>query len=249
MATAKRIFAAASTSSFQKRSTPLYYLDLNAVSPRSAREMETLFQAVSTKIRLVDGGIIGGPPRSKDPSDSSAEWSVPSMPLSGPHPLAEAQPGGKELAALLNTEHISNDIGAASGLKMCFASLTKGFTSLAIQSFTTAHRLGVLPELKQNLSKFSPKSLELAEKGVTGMPPKAYRWVREMQEIGATFAEDGGFESDENIFASVANVYDLVAHETELGQETTEVRNRGKTAEDVAMCMSEGIEKRKLKTE
>lgn len=132
---------------------------------------------------------------------------------------------------------------------MCFASLTKGFTALAIQSFTTAHRLNVLPELQEHLQQYSPKSLELAQRGIVGMPPKAYRWVREMEEIAETHEADGGYHHNESIFQAVARVYDLVANGTVLGDEVTEKRVNGKTPEDVARCMSEGIEKRKLKTE
>lgn len=69
-----------------------------------------------------------------------------------------------------------------------------------------------------------------------------------MEEIGDTFAADGGFTDEENIFSGVSKTYDLVANGTELGKEKTEQRVRGKTAEDVALLMSEGIEKRKLKT-
>lgn len=247
-ATAERILNASASSSFKKRSSPLYYLDLNAISPKSAREIASVFEPASSKIRLIDGGIIGGPPKPKDASNVSGEWQRPSIPVSGPHDLAEAPAAGAQLAKLLNTRHISPDIGGASGLKMCFASLTKGFTALAIQSFTTAHKLGVLPELKDHLSTYNPKTLEMT-KSLTTMPPKAYRWVREMQEIGDTFAADGGFEEQERIFGAIANVYDLVAHDTDLGLEKTEDRKRGTSGEDVAQLMAEGIEKRKMKTD
>jgi hypothetical protein len=30
---------------------------------------------------------------------------------------------------------------------------------------------------------------------LVSMPPKAYRWVHEMMEMGETVADDGGFES------------------------------------------------------
>lgn len=248
LATAQRIFDASSSPSFKQRTSPLYYLDLNAVSPRSAREIEALFSQVSGQVRLIDGAIIGGPPRPKDDSKSGGEWYRPSVPLSGPHKLSDVTAAGAQLAELLNTKHISADIGGASGLKMCFASLTKGFTALAIQSFTTAHRLGVTTELQEHLSNYSPKTLELT-KGITTMPPKAYRWVREMQEISATFHEDGGFDEDEDIFGGIAGVYDLVANGTDLGLEKTEDRKRGMDREDVAKLMSEGIEKRKMKTD
>ncbi|GAB7343973.1 hypothetical protein MBLNU457_1910t2 [Dothideomycetes sp. NU457] len=248
LATARRILDVSSSPSFKRRTAPLYYLDLNAVSPRSAREIEELFSQASGQIRLIDGAIIGGPPRPKDDSNIKGEWYCPSLPISGPHKLSDMTPAGAQLAKVLNTKHISPDIGGASGLKMCFASLTKGFTALAIQSFTTAHRLGVTTELQEHFSSYSPKTLELT-RTLTTMPPKAYRWVREMQEISATFHEDGGFDKDEDIFGGIAGVYDLVANGTDLGLEKTEDRKRGMDREDVARLMSEGIEKRKLKTD
>lgn len=249
---AQRILTVSSLPSFRARERPLYYLDLNAISPRSAREIEELFKPESERLRFIDGGIIGGPPKLSDnsePSDDPRSWIRPSIPMSGPYPLSEAQPSGAHLADVLNSNHIASEIGQASGLKMCFASLTKGMTALAIQSFTTAHRLGVVTELQNHLEHYSPKTLALAHNGLTGMPPKAYRWVREMAEIGDTFAEDGGFNADENIFSAVSKTYDLVAYGTELGNEKTGARVRGKTAEDVAALMSGGIDKRKVKTE
>lgn len=258
VSTAKRILDASSLPSFQKRITPLYYLDLNAISPRTAREIAQLLRPAGDGIRFLDGGIIGGPPRPNDdsassPSSSSSSmtpqsWTRPSIPVSGPYPIGDAQHSGAHLADVLNIQHISGDVGPASGLKMCFASLTKGMTALAIQSFTTAHRLNVLPHLQSHLEHYSPKTLELANKGVVGMPPKAYRWVKEMEEIAATFAEDGGFEG-ENVFGGIAGTYDLVANGTELGKEKTGQRERGTTAEDVAGLMSEGVERRKVKTD
>ena len=79
------------------------------------------------------------------------------------------------------------------------------------------------------------------------MPPKAYRWVREMEEIAETFEADGGFQEAESIFRPIAQVYELVANGTELGKEVTEDRKRGKTVEDVALLMSEGTARRKEK--
>ena len=82
-----------------------------------------------------------------------------------------------------------------------------------------------------------------------GMCPKAYRWVREMEEIAETFEADGGFDGTESMFRPIAEVYELVANGTDLGKETTEDRRRGKTLDDVAKLMSEGTERRKVKTD
>ena len=107
--------------------------------------------------------------------------------------------------------------------------------------------LGVIDELRAHLDEFSPGVRARAEIGMTGMPPKAYRWVAEMNEIAATFEADGGFSENESIFRPIAHVYDFVANGTELGKETVENRQRGKSADDVANLMLEGAEKRKLK--
>jgi len=132
---------------------------------------------------------------------------------------------GKHLADTLNLNHISNDIGSASGLKCCFASTSKGFTALCIQAFTTANALGVLPLLQEELGARMP-GLAKATKGLTSMPPKAYRWVREMEEIAQTHADEvgfkGGSDGSKGVFGEIAEVYRSVAEDTVLGQEKTE---------------------------
>ncbi len=74
---------------------------------------------------------------------------------------------------------------------MCYASTTKGLTAIAVQSYATAHRLGVLGELRRELGAGAAR----AERSLVSMPPKAYRWVREMEEIALTFEEEGGFSA------------------------------------------------------
>ncbi|KAI9817880.1 MAG: hypothetical protein M1827_000999 [Pycnora praestabilis] len=243
LSTAQRIVTAAQKIN-RERTSPLYYIDLNAISPRSATEIADLFKPVPS-IRFIDGGIIGPAPKLKP--DTDHQWTKPSLVVSGEHELRDAGTSGSHLQEVLNVKHIALTIGPASGLKMCFASTTKGFTAIAIQSFTTAHRLGVLDELKGHLKEYSPKTRELAEKGLVSMPPKAYRWIREMEEIADTLHEEGGFARD--MFQGVSDVYRVVADDSELGKERTENRVRGKTAEDVARAMSEGIDRKKVKTE
>ena len=48
------------------------------------------------------------------------------------------------------------------------------------------------------------------------MAPKAYRWVREMEEISKTHIEEGGF--DPELFLGAAGVYRSVADDTVLGR-------------------------------
>jgi len=239
-ATAERIIAAHNSIPTRAASNPLYFLDLNAIAPSTALATASAFASRAQEIRFVDGGIIGGPPK----LDSSSEtWSRPSICLSGPSSLASAPKSGSHLAELLNTRHVGDDVGTASGLKCCFASLTKGFTALAIQSFSTADKLGVLPQLQDYIGKHNAKNNEAAKRGLTSMPPKAGRWVEEMREIGKTFSEEGGW-SEANIFSQVAEVYEFVSQGTELGQEQTEKRVRGRTVEDVVKAIGEGMEKK-----
>ena len=185
--TAERIHTASRAVS--KKDRPLYYLDLNAVAPRTARQTAALFE-MDPNVRLIDGGIIGGVPYPKTVDyGTPPEWHCPNLLVSGPYKVPDEQ-----LAKILNIDHMGDAIGAATGLKMCFAVTTKGFVSLAIQSFTTAYNLGVLPQLQAYLDRYNPSTLKLAEKGLVTMPPKAYRWVHEMLEIAETMADDGGFE-------------------------------------------------------
>lgn len=244
-ATAKRIISAIKDKP-KERENPLYFLDLNALSPRSAASIASLFD--SSPIRFIDGGIIGGAPTQSNPSDPTSAWSYrPSIPASGPHALQDAPVSGGKLATVLNMRHIAPTIGSASGLKMCFASMNKGFCAIAIQAFTTANTLGVLPELQSHLKEYSPKTGELADRALVGMPPKAYRWVHEMVEIANTFSDEGGF--DKNIFLGASAVYKTVAEDTLLGEEKTGNRKRGRTVEDVAELMVEGMTKKKKKAE
>ena len=139
--------------------------------------------------------------------------------MSGSTRIKDVLKDGAELETVLNVKHIAPDIGSASGLKMCFASLTKGLTALAIQSFTTANCLGVLPELQSHLEAYSPKTGELTVRGLMGMQKKAYRWVDEMREIADTFDKDGDFagSSQHRIFEGIGDVYKVIAQKTNLG--------------------------------
>ncbi|KAI1276207.1 6-phosphogluconate dehydrogenase [Xylaria sp. FL0933] len=247
-ATAQRVVDAV-TGPF-RRSEPLYFADLNAAAPSTVKTIAALFEQTRGQVRFIDGAIIGGPPAPKPSggsAEAAAEWNVPSIPVSGPHKISAIPEYGEKLAATLNVRHVSDDIGVASGLKMCFASLTKGFTSLAIQSFTTAKRLGVLDELQNELQGLVPGHWAAAQRGVIGMAPKAYRWVKEMEEIALTFDEEGGFPQD--LFRGVADVYRAVAEDTVLGKEKVGKRKRGTDVHDMAAAMAEGLENKKKKND
>ncbi|PTD09190.1 hypothetical protein FCULG_00008519 [Fusarium culmorum] len=239
-ATAARIVKAVKDSGSEKE---LYLVDLNAVAPSTIKSIAAFVKQENVPIRFVDGSILGRPPKLTASSDAEAKsssstefsnWYRPSIPISGPDSLTSL-PHGERLISVLNM----------NGLKMCFASLTKGFTAIATQSFTTAHNLGVLDALKEALGTLCPSVLATAENGVPGMPPKAYRWVREMEEIALTFNEEAGW--DKGMFEGAASVYRDIAEDEVLGQEKVGKRKRGTTVDDVAAAAAEGLQKKKKK--
>jgi hypothetical protein len=221
----------------------------NTKTPSRTRSRSTSFPFLNNSepesppipLPSLDGGIIGGPPSLQN----DGTWKKPSIVISGPK-LTQYLP--TSLISVLNIKDLGEKIGPASALKSCFASLSKGFTALSILSYTTAHTAGVLPQLQEELAAFTPDMKRAAEAGLTRMPPKAYRWVEEMRQIGETFAEEGGFGpglGGQDMFNGVSEVFDLVSRDTVLGAEKTENRKKGRTAEDVAGCVSEGIRKRR----
>lgn len=147
----------------------------------------------------------------------------------------------------MNVKVISDQIGAASTLKSCFAGLSKGLCALGIATYTTAHTAGVLPELQSHLADLYPAIHGVVEKSITTMPPKAYRWVDEMKHIGETLADEGNLPAGQSMFSGVSGLYKVVADDTVLGQEVTGKRKRGTTVEDVAEAIKTGIEEKKLK--
>lgn len=223
------------------RAPALTYFDLNAVSPMRSAQVGKVLDDVG--VRYIDGGIIGGPPSLKE----DGEWKKPSIVLSGPA-LADACGGdariADELAALLNIRHLGAELGLASGLKMCFASMTKGLTAISLLSFSTASRLGVVGPLREHLAEYAPAVGGAAEKGLVGCQTKAYRWVAEMEEIAETFDEVGGWGGGEggkygNMFKGAADVYRTIDHETDLGS------NKRKAAEEIAETLGVALKRRR----
>lgn len=235
----------------QEKGEPLYFVELNAVAPSTSRTIAALFDEAARlgEARFLDGAIIGGPPApvaaagtGSTSSETPQEWRVPLVPTSGPHQLSDAPHFGAALSSALNVRHVGPDVGRASGLKMCFASLSKGQTAIAVQAFATASRLGVLDELRAAMGS---EQVARIDRSLVAVPPKAYRFVREMEEIARTHREEGGFGGD--MFGGAAEVYRAVAEDTVLGREKVGQRKRGLTAEDVAAAVAEGLERKRKK--
>jgi 3-hydroxyisobutyrate dehydrogenase-like beta-hydroxyacid dehydrogenase len=169
------------------------YVDCNAVSPDTVQRVAAIVEPTGAK--FVDGGIIGGPPR---PGYSPAIYA------SGPAVAATAvlRDWG------IDWRCIDGPIGAASGLKMSYAGITKGTTAIAAAMLLGAARFGCGEALIAELSKSQPDMLKRMRSSIPTMYDKAYRWVAEMEEI-AEF--HGPNKPAADMYAAIARLYERLA--------------------------------------
>ena len=167
--------------------------DLNAVSPATARELHALL--ADAGLELVDGSISGGPP--------NADYRT-RVYLSGPR--------ARELAAAappwLEPRVVGGEIGLASAVKMCTASVYKGFSALLAHALVTAEASGVLPHVLDDLHDSFPRQLDRAARLVGVSATKAERYVAEMEEIARTQAAAG---LPAALFEGIAEAYARIA--------------------------------------
>ena len=154
------------------RAAQVVFADCNAVSPATVQAIAASLPGV----RVVDVGIIGGPPKADD---------------AGPRLYAS----GAEAAGLLplrdhgiDWRPIDGGIGAASALKLSYAGITKGLTALGSAMALGAAQFdgkgaGAAEALRAELAASQPDVLRYLQRSVPDMFTKAYRWVAEMEEI------------------------------------------------------------------
>jgi 3-hydroxyisobutyrate dehydrogenase-like beta-hydroxyacid dehydrogenase len=201
--------------------TPVY-VDCNAVSAKTMQRIAGII--APTGGTLVDVGIIGPPP---------AKGAATKFYASGPK--APSFDGLK--AHGLDVRWCGDAIGDASTLKMCYGGLTKGLQALATTLMISAQHAGIGPAFEAELKDSQQALLGWLDRSLPRMPPKAYRWVAEMEEGAATF-EAAGLPGEMMIGA--ARLYDWIA-QTPLGKETVEDRslgtNREAMIEQLAACL------------
>lgn len=193
--------------------TPLF-ADCNATAPQTAHVMNELITKAGGC--FVDAAIIGPPPR----GTAAARLYV-----SGPQ--------ASQLAALgvsnITVRVVSERIGDASAIKMCYGAMTKGAVALSVESLIAADKLGVGQALMQEMRESRAESWGWLSAALPAMPPKAYRWVPEMLEIASTF-EALGMTPD--MLKGAADMYRMVTA-TPLGHEAPEERDPNRTVEQV----------------
>ena len=193
-----------------------YFADCNATSPQTAETMDAIVTRAGG--RFIDGSIIGGPPGRGAP---------PRLYVSGPDAHVMSELDGKGIVV----RPIGDAIGRASGIKMCYAAMTKGTSALHVALLTAAEALGLSEELAAELSSSQPQAYQRMETQLPSLPANAFRWIGEMEEIAATFDHVGvtpGFHQ------GAAEVFRLLS-QTPFAKEAPETVDRDRTlAETIA---------------
>ena len=153
------------------------YVDGNAVSPATAREIGGIVEKGGAT--FVDGGIIGPPPV----KPGSTRFYVSGT-------------GADRIAALLTAGPLQAIVvpggsGAASAVKMAYASWTKGSAALLLAVSAMASAEGVEDSLVAEWKISQPDLSARAESAAKGNAKKAWRFIGEMEEIAATYAAAG----------------------------------------------------------
>jgi 3-hydroxyisobutyrate dehydrogenase-like beta-hydroxyacid dehydrogenase len=196
------------------------FADCNAVAPATKHAMDAAVREVGAA--FVDAAIIGPPPRGKG---------AIRLYVSGPHagmllPLAHET---------ISVRVVSDRIGDAAAVKMCYGAVTKGAIALLTEMLIVARRLGVADTLDAELAGSQAAIREWILRNLTNMPPKAYRWVPETNEIAATFAHAG---LTPRIMQGAADIYEFIAASA-LGKESPEqARERARSGPEVISTLA-----------
>ena len=200
--------------------TELLFAECNAIAPELSKAMGGVLQGAGA--RYVDASIIGGPPRN---------GSSPRIYVSGDNATEFEQL--RDFG--LDVRNLGPQLGRASGIKMCYAAMTKGTTALHAELLIAAEKLGLTKELMAEFNGSQPAVVQRMEGWVPGMPAKSRRWISEMEQIEATFQELG---LTPNIFKGVADMYRMIG-DTPLGDENPESRDKARNLVETIRLIAE----------
>lgn len=159
------------------------YVEANAISPDRSQEIAALLTAGGATV--VDGGIVGPPPRRPDTSRlyvSGADDAVSRV-----HSLFTG--------TTLTPVAVPGPVGAASALKLAFATYNKVSTLLAAHAHALARRHGVDTQLRELAAAVLPGTAFAAPERLLSAGQRAWRWAPEMREI-ANASRDAGLPAE-----------------------------------------------------
>ena len=199
------------------------FSECNAISPQLSRQMEPIITEAGG--RYIDASIVGGPP---------LNGSSPRFYASGDN-TAEFE-GLSNFG--LDVRTVGTEVGQASGIKMCYAAMTKGSSALYSELLMAAEMMGLSDFVKAEFQSSQPAVLQRMERGLPGVPAKARRWVSEMEEIKDTFEHLG---LTPHLFQGVADMYRMIGS-TSMGDETPQTRDGDRSLEETIRLMAEWVQ-------
>ena len=173
------------------------YVDCNAISPPTLAKVAAVIAPTGSP--FVDAGIIGSPPPPKDGKGPRFYASGSNAPR-----FATLKDYG------LDVHVLEGPLSAASALKMSYAGITKGTQALGAAMMLAATRGGSADALFAELKASQPQMLAYMQRSLEIMPPKAYRWVAEMQEIADFVGED---PAAHELYSGAAHFYEQIARD------------------------------------
>jgi 3-hydroxyisobutyrate dehydrogenase-like beta-hydroxyacid dehydrogenase len=191
------------------------YAECNAISPNSTCLAGEAISGAGAD--YIDAGIVGPPP---------GEGKPPRFYVSGERAELMTALDGMGI----DIRPIGNEIGRASGLKRCYASLTKGTLALQTAVLITAEALGLTGELQKELLSSREAVYRQIESGAQRLPSVSARYLGEMEEIAATYSAAG---VTPKFHQGALDVYRLLAR-TPLASETPDTIDTSRTLEEVA---------------
>ena len=193
-------------------STPVY-VDCNAISPATARE--ACDAITSAGAAFIDAGIIGLAP---------GKGGGTRFYVSGSDVSAMLALDGKGFDVI----SLGDEVGRASAMKMVYAALTKGTWTLQTAVMLAAEKLGLTEELTAEFAFSQKPALEAMRARIPRLPADSGRWIGEMEEIAATFADAGVTSGFHN---GAADIFRVLA-QTPFASETRETMDTSRTMED-----------------
>jgi 3-hydroxyisobutyrate dehydrogenase-like beta-hydroxyacid dehydrogenase len=205
------------------------YVDCNAISPGTARDIANVIEAVGAP--FIDAGIIGTKP---------GIGPGPRFYVSGADTAPMQALDGKGFQVL----GLGPEPGRASAIKMCYAGLTKGTWTLHTAVLLAAEAQGLTAELRAEFEYSQGQALAQMEARVPRLPADSGRWIGEMEEIAKTFADAGvtpGFHE------GAAEIFRLLS-QTPFASETRETIDESRTLEETLREAAKLIPKKDAKS-
>ena len=153
------------------------YVDANAVSRATAEHIGEIVTRAGAS--FVDGGIIGSPVK---------QAGTTRLYLSGARAADVADLFSK---SMLDARAIGPEPGAASALKVAYASWTKGTDAMLLAIRTYAAHEGIDDALLAEWRISQPQLEKRCDRAAAVATPKAWRYVGEMEEIAEAFENAG----------------------------------------------------------